>query len=62
MLFFMADPPVRRSTPEYHVWIAIREYPSLEVVAIQHYEVATVQAQILNHFVEEGVICQTKSN
>ncbi len=50
---YMADPPQRRSTPEYHAHIAVRELPSCEVVCLAHPDDAEQYADTLNHFMGE---------
>lgn len=49
---FMADPPCRRSAPEYHALVAIRELPSCEAVALTHPDHADGVAEELNKFLE----------
>lgn len=46
---FMADPPTRRSTPDYHAHVAVRELPSLDVITIAHPDEAERIAAQLNH-------------
>lgn len=50
---FMADPPCRRTTPDYHAFVAVRELPSCDVVALAHPEEAERIASQLNHIFRE---------
>lgn len=47
----MADPPNRRSSPEYHAHVAVRELPSCEVITLAHPEDAQHYAETLNYFI-----------
>lgn len=53
-IFYMGNPPNRRSSPEYHSFVAVKELPSCETIVLAHPEEVDEIAETLNHFLDNG--------